>query len=816
MKRIFKWTAVVLGTIMLLPVLAVLFVFGFYYSVVSPQPRTLSTGDTPAEKGSLTAMVNPFIGTGGVPFMQGYNPPAASMPFSMVRLGPDTASILTDWQALNRSGYYYGDNKILGFSHTRLVGADSLEGGVFRVFPTVDARLPNVIKRENRFARFSHRDEKAYPGFYSVRLPKDGILAELTVTPRTGVHRYTFTGNGTPHLLLDAAGSIGSKRTENALVVLRPEKQEAEGMVRLYGSFSGRYDGLDVYFVARFNQPFASYGTWSSGRITPGSANASGADIGAVLSFARQGAQTVVEMQLALSYVSIANARLNLEAEAAAKGFDAAVAQAGAEWEKRLARIFVQGGTPRQQRIFYSALYRAFQMPTVFNDVNGDYTGFDRALHKAEKFQYYTDLSLWDTVRTVHPLYNLIARGEQRDMMCSLVEMAKAGGCLPRWPSGCGYTNCMFGTPADIAVSEAWQKGIRDFDVETAYRAMRQVALDGVPEGSRFAGRGDVAQYIRLGYEPDGVSTKSVSKTLEYCWEDFAISRLAAELGHREDADLFGRHAQFYRNLWNPATKYFQPRDANGVFFKDFKPLLLSYADFSGKYTRAYCEGSAEQWRWTVPFDPDGLISLFGGPEPFVQALTTFFEKSNKGVGEWNPGPYYWHGNEPDIFSVYLFNSAGRPDLTQKWVRWILDTQYADTYYGLDGNDDGGTLSAWYVLSALGFYPVAGTTRYQLGSPLFDRAVLQLGDGKTLAVVAENNAPGNVYVREVSLNGTPPGKNLVRPRRHRQRGRASVCYDGHPCGKIVCAMETVSCPASGRVWAVHTTTRRVPCPHPTI
>ncbi len=758
MKRFLKWAALGLGVLLLLPVLTVLFVLGFYHTVVTPEPRTRIVREALASKGSLISMVNPFIGTGGVPFMQAYNPPAATTPFSMVRLGPDTSSIITGWQAMNRSGYYYGDNKILGFSHTRLVGADSMEGGVFRVFPTVESRVEQMIVRKTRFARFSHADEQAYPGYYSVHLPKDDVLAELTVTPRTGLHRYSFRKDETPHILIDITSSIGNKRTENAMAVVRPEKHEVEGTVRLYGSFSGRYDGLDVFFVARFSQPFAKFGTWSNGSLTPNNANVAGMDIGVDVAFGKQPQETVVEMQLALSYVSIANARLNLDTEAATKGFDAAVADAGAEWEKKLSRGFVEGGKSAQQHIFYTALYRTFQMPTIFNDVNGEYIGFDRAIRKADGFQYYTDMSLWDTVRTVHPLYNLIARSEQRDMMCSLVEMVKAGGCLPRWPSGCGYTNCMFGTPADLAVSEAYQKGVRDFDVQTAYRAMRQVALKGVPEGSRFGGRDDVGTYNSLGYQPDDKVDKSVAKTLETCWEDYGISRLADALGYKEDADLFARHAQFYRNIWNPATKYFQGRESNGVFFKDFKPLLLTYIDTNYKHTKAYCEGSAEQWRWTVPFDPDGLIALFGGPEPFVTALTTFFEHMNTTVGGLNPGPYYWHGNEPDIFSAYLFNSAGRPDLTQKWVRRILDTQYADTYYGLGGNDDGGTLSAWYVFSALGFYPVAGTTKYQIGSPLFDKATVQLGEGKVLTVIAENNSPTNVYVQQLSLNGTALNK----------------------------------------------------------
>ncbi len=750
LKRVLKVLALVLCVAVAVPVLGILSLFGYYRSVVSPQPGGLSVSLAP---GPLGSKVNPFIATGGYFWMCGHDTPAATTPFGMVRLGPDTASILLNKNGLNRAGYFYGDNKIIGFSHTRLVGADALEGGVFRVFPTVE-RHAAALRKPDRAARFSHAKETAFPGYYAVWLPKDEVLAELTATPRVGVHRYTFQPQETPHLLLDVTSVFGDKRAEDGVALVLPQANEIEGSVKTFGSFSGRYDGLEVYFVARFSQPFASYGTWIGGTFTPGADSAAGKNIGVDLSFRGQEQQQSVEVQLALSCVSTRNARANLEAEAAGKSFEDVYAAARDAWEKRLAVIGIQGGTETQQRIFYSSLYHAFLMPTIFTDVNGEYKGFDRAIHKAEGFQYYTDFSLWDTFRTVQPLYYLVARPEARDMTVSLVEMAKAGGCLPRWPSGCGYTNCMLGTPADVAVTEAYLKGIRDFDVETAYQAMRQTGLTGKPAGTRFAGREGLEDYLQYGYCPSDKMGESVAATLEYAYEDYAISLLAQALGHKEDAELFAKHAQSYRNVWNPETQHFEGKDSAGNFPKERDFLKLSYVDFDRKFTRAYVEGSGEQWRWSVPFDDAGLISLFPDRATFVSELEKYLSNATPGVGAWNPGPYYWHGNEPYIHAAYLFNAAGRPDLTQKWVRWILDTKYADHYAGLDGNDDGGTLSSWYVFSALGFYPVAGTTKYWLGSPLFTRADVHLGD-KTLTIIADNNSADNVYVQKALLNGKP-------------------------------------------------------------
>jgi predicted alpha-1,2-mannosidase len=718
--------------------------------VVSAKPGSLKSS---VEPGGLGAEVDPFIGTGGVPWMCAHDSPAATVPFGMVRVAPDTASLFVNQQGLNPSGYFYGDNKIIGFSHTRLVGADALEGGVFRVFPAT-ALLAGGKPGDTRYARFSHQHENAFPGYYAVRLPKDNILIELTATARVGVHRYTFPANVRPHLLIDVTSVLGDKRSRNGNVAILPEANQVEGSVRIFGSFSGRYDGLDVYFVAQFNQTFDTFGVWNENEFRANAVTTQGDKVGVDLGFAEQAQNLPVEVRLALSYVSPQNARQNLEAETAGQSFEDIHATAREMWERRLSRVRITGGSEQQRRIFYTALYRAFQMPTTFNDLNGEYVGFDRAVHKiSEGSTYYTDFSLWDSFRTVHPLYNLIARDDQRDMMASLVEMAKAGGCLPRWPSGCGYTNCMFGTPADVAISEAYLKGVRDFDIETAYAKMRQTALTGKPEGTRFAGREGLADYLQYGYCPSDTMSNAVSATLEYAWCDTALSLLATELGHADDAEVFAKHAQSYRNVWDPERLYFVPRDTNGVFTDTFDPLVLSYTDRGRKYTEDFVEGSAMMWQWSVPFDAEGLVSLFPSKERFTQELEDYFDKSNSTLGEWHPGSHYWHGNEPYFHAAYLFNAAGRPDLTQTWVRHILETKYSDDYVGLGGNNDGGTLSSWYVLSALGFYPIAGTTRYEIGAPLFTKAVIDLGDGKELAVIADNYAPENIYVDAVRLNG---------------------------------------------------------------
>ncbi len=720
-----------------------------YHRIVSARPGKLQSQIQPGELGRR---VNPFIGTGGFPWVCAQDFPGAMVPFGMVRLGPETTSMLLHKRALNSSGYYYGDDQILGFSHTRLNGTGATDGGHFLVMPARGAGEPQRL-RTWQSTTFSHSEELAFPGYYAVQLAKLGVLAELTATPRVGVHRYTFSEGRTPHLLLDVMNALGGRRASEGTVRVLPEVGEVEGSVRTFGTFSGRYGGIKVYFVARVSQPLAGFTALQDDVVTGDKALAATNRARVDLSFTPTNGPQVVTLKLAISYVSIENARANLQAEAGAKDFDQVLAEAQRNWEERLNSIRIQGGTEAQAEVFYTALFRVFQMPTVFNDANGDYLGFDRKVHQASDFHYFTDLSLWDTFRTVHPLYTLIAPKDQRDMVVSLVKMLEQGGWLPRWPSGHGYSNSMLGTPADIVIADSYLKGIRDFDVAKAYQAMRRTALAPTPPGAAFSGREGVEQYLQYGYCPAGLVRNSVTRTLEYSWADHAISLLAESLGYTEDAALFHKHSQSYRNVWNPGTQYFQPRDAQGSFIEPFKPLLLTYFDRKGKYTKDYVEGSALQWRWGAPFDAEGMISLFKSREYFVEELNSFFAKSDPARATWNPGPYYWHGNEPDIHAAYLFNDASRPDLTQKWVRWILDHKYSTDYDGLDGNDDAGTLSAWYVFSALGLYPVAGSDKYQLGAPLFEKAEVRLKD-RRLVIVAENYAPGRQYVSEVWLNNT--------------------------------------------------------------
>jgi predicted alpha-1,2-mannosidase len=708
------------------------------------------------QPGKLGRDVNPIIGTGGLPYVCGNNFPGATVPFGMVRLSPDTVSLLGK-RASNSSGYYYADPRILGFSHTRLAGTGATDGGNFLVIPCTAETAKSHTRGLN--TPYSHEQELAFPGYYGVTLPGLGITAELTATQRVGVHRYAFAARQAPQILIDVTSALGKGSCKSGELRILPDKREIEGSVRTFGTFSKRYGGLKVYFVARFDRPFHDFATRTGETETPGQEAVTGDDLGVHVSFAPDDSSRVVELKLAISYVSIANARANLEQEAGKSSFDQVLAEAVARWEEKLARIQIWGGTEKQRTIFRTALYHSFQMPTIFQDVNGAYLGFDRQIHQAAGFTYYTDMSLWDTFRTVHPLFNLIARREQRDMIVSLLKMAEQGGYLPRWPSGGGYTGSMFGTPADIVIAESYAKGIRDFDAEAAYQFMRKTALGPVPAGSPFSGRVGVEHYLKHEFCPADLMKKSVASTIEFCYADQTIARLAEALGHRDDALLFQQHGRFYRNLWNPETQFFQPRDSRREFLAEFRPEMLTYADFTGKFTHAYVEGNAWQWRWGVPSDGAELVSMFKSREFFVQELERFFARSPAGVGL-TPNAFYWHGNQPDLYAAYLFNFAGRPDLTQKWVRWILETKYGDRENGLDGNDDGGTLSAWYVLGSLGLFPTAGTDRYELCSPLWDRAEIRLDDGR-LTILAQNAAPDHPYIQKVLLNGKPLDRHWI-------------------------------------------------------
>ena len=704
--------------------------------------------------GPLGKHVDPFIGTGGVPWAQAMLFPGPTMPFGMVRLSPDTCfpGGLTIGN-MATGGYWEGHSSTFGFSHTRLSGTGSSAGGQFRVRPSIGDASP--VGRNSHPLTMAHTDEKASPGYYGTWLPDVSTLVELTASTHVGVHRYTFPVAQEGHLWIDATSAINGGHSTEGHVEVHAADREVVGEARV---FAGFYSGLKGYFVARFSEPFAHFATWKADDVQDGRDVIDGGDVGADLAFAVPASTTtgaVVEVQIGISFVSPDNARANLEAETGGKTFDQVYAAARDAWEAALGKIAVESVDGSVLTNFYTSLYHSLIMPTDFTDVTGEYLGFGAQVGVADDFTYRTDMSIWDTFRTEHPLLNLIAPDVQRDSLKSLVRMARIGGTLPRWPAADHYTGSMFGTPSDMVVAESFVKGLTDFEAEEAYGYMKLTALGPAPAGAD--GREGIERCLALGYCPNDEMNEAVSRTLEFAWADAAISGMAAALGHDDDAALFGAHAQYYRNLWNPATKYFDQRNADGTFFE---PLLIDFttyldALFGNVYVHGYVEGSPREWRWSVPHDPQGMISLFGSNDYFVSELETFMEQASPTRAAVYPGSAYWHGNQHDIHAIYLFDEAGRADLTQKWVRWALTDRYATTSDGLDGNDDGGTLSAWYVLSAMGFYPVGGTDKYWVGAPIVDRAELVLPSGEKLIVIAENQAPENRYVQSVTLNGAP-------------------------------------------------------------
>ncbi len=703
--------------------------------------------------GPLGKHVDVFIGTGGAPWVEGMLFPGATTPFGLVRLSPDTClpgGLVIGGMAT--AGYWTGNSSTFGFSHTRLSGTGSAAGGQFRVRPSVGDATP--IGRNQNPLTMSHADEKAAPGYYGTWLPDISTLVELTATTHVGVHRYTFSPGAEGHLWIDLASNLDDGRTTEGHVEIHPGDQEVVGQSRLFDGFS---HGLLTYFVAQFSEPFSSYATWTGNDLSNGRATTDGDDVGADVAFAPPSSTTtgaVVEVKLGLSFVSLDNARANLEAETSGQNFDQIHAAARDLWEAALGKIAVESADDSVLTVFYSALYHSLAMPTNFTDVNGQYLGFHEQIGQADDFTYRTDMSIWDTFRVETALLNLIAPDIQRDSLKSLVRMARIGGSLPRWPSGDDYTGSMFGSPTDMLVAEAYLKGLTDFEADEAYSYMRLTALGDPPPGAD--GRDGNTQCLAHGYCANDEIDQAVSRTLEYAWADAAVSGLAHALGHEDDAALFADHAQHYRNIWNPETKYFDQRNADGSYFTPLLPDMNTYVDalFGNYYVHGYTEGSPKEWRWSAPQDPQGMIGLFG-TDYFVSELDSFMANASPSRAALYPGADYWAGNQHDIHAPYLFDEAGRADLTQKWVRWALTTRYGDTTDGLDGNDDGGTLSAWYVVSAMGFYPVGGTDKYWIGAPIVDRAELTLPSGQELIVIADNQSAANLYVQSVTLNGTP-------------------------------------------------------------
>ncbi len=679
--------------------------------------------------------VNPFVGTAG----HGHTFPGATVPFGMVQLSPDTRT--QGWDAA--SGYHDSDRDIIGFSHTHLSGTGISDYGDVLLMPTVNDTHLNPGTRGlpdgGYRSRFLKTEEAASPGYYRVRLQDYDVLAELTATTRVGLHRYTFPEAGEARIVLDLAHRRDEAESDGAIEVVSPT--EVQG----YRVSRGWAQEQPVFFYAEFSQPF-TYEVIDLARRSR--QRRTGRDLRGLFYFGqrRQGRQILVKV--GISAVSVEAARLNLLAEVDHWDFDRVHREARARWNTELNKIAVEmAGSDGEQRermtVFYTALYHSMIAPNTFMDVDRGYRGIDGRRHVAEDFTNYTVFSLWDTFRALHPLLTITHRDLTADLVKTLLGHYRIGGSLPLWELWGNDTNTMIGYPAAPVIVDAVLKGIA-VDPAAAYDAVRHSAM----QDDRGLGA-----YKRFGYIPSDTDPESVSKTLEYAYDDWVVAQLASYLGKSEDYHYFSRRGDSYRNVFDRETRFMRPRDTTGRWMPDFDPLDSEHR------VNGYTEGNAWQYSWFVPHDVPGLVDLFGGPDAFEQKLDRLFSLDSDVAGERSLDisgliGQYAHGNEPSHHIAYLYNYIGKPHKTQDRVRQIMDTLYGPGADGLSGNDDCGQLSAWFVLSSLGLYQMApGDGQFTLGSPLVREAVIQLENGGTFVIRTEGDAARQHRVARVRLNG---------------------------------------------------------------
>jgi predicted alpha-1,2-mannosidase len=698
--------------------------------------------------------VDPFIGTGGKGFGEGSSFPGARAPWGMVAISPDTRTEGTHIPGFHNGGYWYEDHLITGFSHLHLQGTGAPDYGNVLFMPW-DGFSEALTHDETREAPFDHANEEASPGYYAVTFD-DGILAELTAGLRTGVHRYTFPAGTEPTVIVDLEHQIEERAPVEedpnrvpAAFHLDPTTGVFTGTTQVTGALSGRTGGFLVHFWAQVEPPPATWGTWADADPVAGSAQAEGYHLGGWLGWPSSGEPTTVTVKVALSFVSPEAAAANWQAEPWVAGFDDRRRETETTWRAMLGHIPVQGGTDRERTIFYSSLYRTMLMPNLRSDADGSYVGFDGLLHVEPDDPFYSDMSLWDTYRTLHPLVDLAYPTWGSAFASSLVRMAQqSGGCLPRWPCGQGDSGSMVGDPADIVLADAAVKGIEGWDEQAGWEAAVLCADGEKPSTATSGGRGHIESYLGRGWIGSDEESGSVSKTMEFAVADGALAAWAAARGNEEDAARYGDRSRYYLNLWDQAEGFFRGRSSEGAFDDTIGWEGTSWED-------AYTEGNAWQYLWLAPHDAARLADALGGREAALDLLDAFFLDSAEEEDTIWPELYYWHGNEPDLHVPFLYALLGDPARGAPWVRWVRETRYGTGADGIDGNDDGATLAAWYVLSALGLYPVTGTPTYALGPPVFPRAQVMMPDGVLTIVAPGSDQPATAAWWGADLDGVP-------------------------------------------------------------
>lgn len=699
----------------------------------------------------LTAFVDPFIGTD----YHGHTYPGAAYPFGQIQLSPDNGTQGWDWC----SGYHYSDSTIAGFSHLHLSGTGIGDLADISFLPvTSDVTFKKGEKNMAfvyRYAgKYTHDQEEASPGFYAVTMKNSSVKAELTVTERAGLHRYTFPEKGKSNLIINLGFAINwDKPYETSLQVVDSTMVTGERLSHGWAA------DQHVYFAVAFSKPF----TGSEITAVGGENNTVG-----VFSFADK----QILAKVGISSVSVENALANLKASLPGWDFEATRQAASDAWEKELSRIKIVSNDSVQKRIFYTSLYHTMVAPALFSDLNGEFKSVKGDVQKAEGYNQYTVFSLWDTYRALHPLFTLIQPDRVNDMVKSMLNHYRQTGILPVWELEGNETFCMVGNHSITVIAEAILKGIGDFDQELAFEAMKATSLHD---------RDGMGLYDKLGYMPADEIHQSVAKSEEVAIDDWSVAMVAEKLGKTEDAAYFRKRAMNYKNYFDKEPGFMRGKLRNGNWTTPFDPA------FSKHEGSDYTEGNAWQYLWLVPQDVNGLIDLLGGKEPFADKLDQLF-KVEVGVSGEEASPdisgligAYAHGNEPGHHTTFLFNYAGRPWRTQELNRQIQTTMYTDKPDGICGNEDCGQMSAWYVFSVLGFYPVhPADLRYQFGSPLVQEAQIELAPGKIFTVKAPQSSRENKYIQEVKLNGQPLNRSYITHQEIRDGGTLEFTMGPEP------------------------------------
>lgn len=684
----------------------------------------------------------PLVGTAG----HGHAYPGAIVPFGMMQLSPDTP--MPGWDGC--SGYHYSDSVINGFSHTHLAGTGCGCLGDILLAPTVgEVRLNAGEPGQSYSSRFSHAREVATPGYYRVYLETPRVTAELTAAARSGMHRYTFPASDDAHIVIDLEHGVGNGPVEAAL---RVENSTTVSGSRVSEGWGGR---RAIYFVMQFSKPFEAFGTERDGKRQEASAReANGRQIKGFVSFKTRADEAVL-VKVGISGTGIEGARKNLAAEIPGWDFEALRAAAVRQWRGLFDAVQVEVADPHVRNTFYANLYLACQAPVLFNDVDGAYRGLDQKNHANPGFQNYTEFSLWDTYRAEQPLLTLLQPERVGDLVQSLLAEYQELGqhSTPVWPLWGNETWCMIGYHSVPVMADAYFKGLSRFDPEQAYQAMKDTAMQD---------RNGLKSYRERGYVASHKGECATSKTIEYTVDDWCIARMAEALGHKEDAELFYRRSAYYRNLFDRTTGFFRGRKEDGFWRQPFAANALVNDE--------YTEADAWQYAFGVQHDVPGLIALYGGDQGFIKKMDEMFAADSTiqtGIPDITGliGQYA-QGDEQCHHVAYLYSYAGVPSKTQERVRQVMATLFNDTPDGQCGNIDCGQMAAWYVFSALGFYPVNPANGvYVIGSPAVDKAVLKLDakryQGHTFTVTAENNGPKNVYIQSAFLNGEPLTRSWI-------------------------------------------------------